>query len=447
MSVNPVTPDRERVERRLAELAVRRDDLATRVARYASTDGEKLQRKLQRAALEMDRLARDRQSARTDVTAARQELEGVQRARREAVASGRRSWSPKSWFDPEARASRTLADQLGEQEDLLVQRVKSATSAQRTATRRCNEKLGELDERQQHLRWFLGFDMDAAQAELDVVGEELAILALELDVLRQREVNVERHIRPFCEAVETAEEELARESERASATESRLSEIESHMEEVAEMRQRLAHTTGYESRLIHDECERQFGTRKPDAAQRALQRESEECHRLMKRSTLRMERMERDRAKHLRRLQAEAAKAARIIRAVVIDGSNLSYDNASFIGVEPAFVVAGALQGEYAVTLVFDDSTRAKAHASAASLQQRLPGVDVHVTAPRTSADEALLRLADGREDVWVVSNDRFVEHFDRDAVKNRRLLTHEVFNGRVIVADLDVNVAFAAVS
>jgi hypothetical protein len=46
--------------------------------------------------------------------------------------------------------------------------------------------------------------------------------------------------------------------------------------------------------------------------------------------------------------------------------------------------------------------------------------------------------------DAWVISNDRFREYTDKPAVRDDRLIRHEIVAGQLMVHDLDVSIGFA---
>ena len=42
-----------------------------------------------------------------------------------------------------------------------------------------------------------------------------------------------------------------------------------------------------------------------------------------------------------------------------------------------------------------------------------------------------------------MLSNDRFSEYRDKPAVREKRLITHEILNGQILVHDLDISLPF----
>ena len=145
------------------------------------------------------------------------------------------------------------------------------------------------------------------------------------------------------------------------------------------------------------------------------------------------------------RVKRVVARGTRDIRALVVDGSNLCYQGGDFIRLAALRPLCDHLIGTYDVTVVFDASIRRKLGVlTDRALRDAFPGVTVHVVATRMKADETVLGVAEDPF-VFVLSNDRFAEYGEKPAVREGRLIRHEIINGRVLVHDLDISVPFAA--
>ena len=122
-----------------------------------------------------------------------------------------------------------------------------------------------------------------------------------------------------------------------------------------------------------------------------------------------------------------------------------------FIGIAALRPLCLILQESYDVTLVFDASIRRLLSGSDDennwltddSLRRRFPGVTLHVVPARSQADETIL-AASVDPFVYVLSNDRFAEFRDKPAVRDKRLIAHEILNDRVLVHDLDISLTIA---
>lgn len=60
----------------------------------------------------------------------------------------------------------------------------------------------------------------------------------------------------------------------------------------------------------------------------------------------------------------------------------------------------------------------------------------------KEAADELILDEARGAN-VFVISNDRFADFPDKQAVREDRIIRHEIVGDRVIVRDLKIDVEF----
>ena len=102
--------------------------------------------------------------------------------------------------------------------------------------------------------------------------------------------------------------------------------------------------------------------------------------------------------------------------------------------------MARILSERYVVTIVFDASIRRILGARGADIQRTLGAdAEVHVVATREKADETVLELAGLNEGSFVISNDRFAEFREKLAVKEGRLIRHEIVGGRILVHDLGI--------
>ena len=46
-------------------------------------------------------------------------------------------------------------------------------------------------------------------------------------------------------------------------------------------------------------------------------------------------------------------------------------------------------------------------------------------------------------KNTFVISNDRFIDFFEKDAVKGKRLIKHSIISNRVLINELDFNEIF----
>ena len=213
--------------------------------------------------------------------------------------------------------------------------------------------------------------------------------------------------------------------------ESRKRQARSDLDSAEELDRRLsAAPSSYERAMIHEQCERRFGTGSPRKIIGGRQRE--------------VRQLERDYNKASRRVEEVARTAARQIDTVVIDGNNLCYEGNRFIGLAAVEALLPSLSRMCAVVVVFDSAIRRLLNTDDSALQGRLAShAKVHVVASRRMADETVLDLASASEFTYVLSNDRFGDFNEKAAVKGGRVIRHEIVNGNVFVHDLQLRAAY----
>lgn len=181
----------------------------------------------------------------------------------------------------------------------------------------------------------------------------------------------------------------------------------------------------YERKLIHDECAAAFGNDKPA---RVLDRLGKELgsinHTIVKLD---------------RRLRELAARATRTVETIVIDGNNLCYQQREFVGLSALRPAAHTLAKNHAVVVVFDASIRSKLKMSNQDIAAELGDqVITHIVASKQKADETVLDAA-AASTAFVVSNDRFGDFPEKAAVRDQRIIRHEILNGKIFIHELQV--------
>lgn len=186
---------------------------------------------------------------------------------------------------------------------------------------------------------------------------------------------------------------------------------------------------GYERKMIHDKCEDRFGTGRPSDVIND------------RRGKLR--RLENNIPKLERRIREELEKSARKIEHLLIDGNNICYEGQSFIELRALIALLAALAGRYTVTVVFDAGIRPLLKASTQDIERRLgPNVTTYIAPTETVADEYLLKLAENNKNAFILSNDKYAEYHDYDAVKSGRLLRFMIAGDKLMANDLDITVS-----
>ncbi len=132
-----------------------------------------------------------------------------------------------------------------------------------------------------------------------------------------------------------------------------------------------------------------------------------------------------------------------LIDSIVIDGSNLAYDeNGERVGPSPIIAVANEVSGRYGfpITIVFDRDWERELPV----LRKRLNNPDaVKMVCARNRADEEVLKEADSSKSAYIISNDRYDEFPDYSCVKENRIFKHHISNGFVRIDDLDIGLRY----
>tara|TARA_R110002110_G_scaffold88482_1_gene230458 strand:- start:17 stop:1264 length:1248 start_codon:yes stop_codon:yes gene_type:complete len=182
----------------------------------------------------------------------------------------------------------------------------------------------------------------------------------------------------------------------------------------------------YEKAMIHQECEVKFGIGSP---KQVIKDRSGQIRRLEKNDIAKLE----------RRIREELEKSVRTVDHLLIDGNNVCYEGQSFIELRGLTALLSALAGRYTLTVVFDASIRSLLKASTQDIKRRLgPSVMTHIAPTKTGADEYLLKLAGQDKGTFIISNDRYAEYHEYDAVKAGRLFRFLIADGKLMANDLD---------
>jgi hypothetical protein len=186
----------------------------------------------------------------------------------------------------------------------------------------------------------------------------------------------------------------------------------------------------YQRAMSHQKCEEIFGTGSPRKV--IAKKESE------------IRRLDRDIEKLEKRAKNIADKTARHIKKLILDGNNLSYQGDVFIGLSALKPLVPILASEYEVVLIFDASIRRALDSDDSDIRDIFGGdIQVHIVATGIMADETIIDLADSDNTTFIVSNDRFAEFGEKAAIRDRRVIRHEIVAGRLLIHDLEISETF----
>lgn len=239
----------------------------------------------------------------------------------------------------------------------------------------------------------------------------------ELDIIAKPKFRVDNALSPIIIQINKFEDEIA-------MAENKINKAKNYENELNN------ESNGYERKKIHNKCEIELGEGKPKN--------------IMNQQESIVRQLQRDLEKAKKRAIQIAQNASREIKKIVIDGNNMCYEGNKFIGLQPLLTIAFELQNHYEVIVVFDASIRSKLDSDDNKISSQFNSkTKVHIVASKKFADETILNIASDSNTSYVISNDRFGEYKDKEAVKNNRLISHEIVDGKVMVNDLDINKSY----
>ncbi|HKR46747.1 MAG TPA: hypothetical protein VJU59_44985 [Paraburkholderia sp.] len=286
--------------------------------------------------------------------------------------------------------------------------------------------LGEIEASERSvaadLECFRGFNPLEIQAILAQLGTELRQAESRLDLARKA-----------SERWEAAAGEVVREYDEVNRE---IRAIETTLRLAQALQRDLeAALTPKERARIHGDCEVHFGVgnRRPGE--------------VLKEATSRHRKLKRDAEKLQRRLEGIIQVLDKKITKLVLDGNNLCYATTEsgkrrFVGIEPLKALVSRLCETYTVELLFDPGIKRQTQMKDSDLRALFPEVRVEVMA-HDKADLAILAAAEFDEHAYVVSNDRFADFPDKDAVKNKRIFGHIIHPQSVQIPALDLNIRY----
>ena len=402
MDFNPHNASYAAAQARISELSERERKIAGALDWYRNVDLNAIREELR------ERQARSAQ-LESELAALESEmkLEEVELAE---LASRLGCWfNPANWFAPDQRELRRRRRQL---RDLNIEKnaVKRVDVGAMQIVRDKIEELASV------VRRHAAFDLDSQESELRNITQSLASAKNSSEDVARRKRNVDEILAPLLEQLVRLRAEKH--------------EAELQLQEAGELERRLSDAdNSYQRAMIHEECERRFGTGKPRSV-------IHDQNRIIRQT-------DRDLEKATRRVEEIGRKAARVVKALVVDGNNLCYEGSRFVGLSAIESLLPVLSNEYSIVVVFDASIRRMLKADDSWLRKRFQAyATIHVVATRESADKTILDLASPDTGTYVLSNDRFGDFNEKQVVKDGRIIRHEIISGRVFIHDLHINVS-----
>jgi hypothetical protein len=315
------------------------------------------------------------------------------------------------YFAADQRSLRFQSDRLKAEILPLEQRLrddKAELSKKIEATRTADKRI--LDH--------AAFNLDQAVRQLSEVNGAANTVAADQKSLAEDIARIERKIQPHLQEYDRLKSEV--------------SALEADIDAANRFDQKLSNAANsYEKAMIHQECEAKFGNGSPK--------------KIVSIRSGQLRSLANNIPKLERRIRDELQKSERIIRHLLIDGNNVCYEGQTFIRLTALCALLEALRDRFKVTVVLDASIRKLMNTDTQGIERLLgQTVTTHVAPTKTAADEYLLKLAGKDEHTFILSNDRYAEFHDYDAVKTGRLLRFMIADGRLMANDLDVTVHFS---
>ncbi|SKB72706.1 hypothetical protein SAMN05660916_02336 [Arthrobacter sp. 31Cvi3.1E] len=344
------------------------------------------------------------------------DLDEILNGRTERLIQLRRAcrlgWDVTYWISAQRHAAK---NQLRQEQ----QSIEKAEGDQRRLLSAKTESLSRLTDLRASIQRYSAIDRDALERSISALEDQIGQQAPELHKLEAYQRDADRMLQTPLQAFKAKSQHLEKlKNQRRQA--------EEYLRQLGD-----AHGNSYERRQVHERCERDLGDGSPQRVIKKVNRDLPGVARTVEKLERRLEQISK---RAMLRLQVEN---------IVIDGSNLCYDGDRIVGLFPLKALCTRLIKDYAVTVFFDASVRSRLGGlSNEAIRQRLPNVQVYFVEAPEGADETLLEAAKDPR-TYVLSNDRFSEFQDKAAVRERRLITHSILEGRILVQDLSIDVSF----
>lgn len=403
MILNPLDKQLENAKTRASELSSSLKTIRSEIDWYEGTEQKVL-------ADSRDELQSELESHSQDCRRLRHEVQQIETAISKHSESINSLWNPKNWFDSQQRDIRGRVA-------AMKKSLETARNIASTAQGQLQDLEHRLRAKTEEIERFKGFDFDAKSKNRTILANQLSQQKRKVERIANRKQQVDAVLAPIVKQIRDAEQkksEAASVKRRAQRLDDELSNADN----------------SYERAMAHKKCEEKFGTSSP---RKVISRKDSE-----------MRRLDRDLEKLQKRAKTVADKAARNVQKLIIDGNNLCYQGDTFIGLSALKSLVPILADDYEVVLVFDASIRRALGSGDSDIRDTLGGdIQVHVVATSIKADETVLDLAGSDKTTFIVSNDRFAEFAEKPALRDQRVIRHEIVSQQVLIHDLGVSETF----
>ena len=405
MEFNPLVKEYHRIREVINEINLKRDKLTKELEWYDNTNVSQLTRKID----DYISLKRDKKNELNDVekeiATNEQEVANIKINRKSIL-------NPVNWFSKMQRDIRSECSRL-EQRGIKKNNLKESI------VNKILETDSSVSKVTSELNMYHHFDRDGIELNIVNLTDKLNSNLSEYEVIRKRKSEIDDKLNPIINEINNLE------SQKRNANKK--------IDKAEELNRELDRAdNSYQRRIIHEKCEELFGEGSPSKIinnkKRLINGIDRNVAKLLKRAKLIEE--------------SSARKAA--IQTIVIDGNNMCYEGRDFVKLKPLISVTTKLRSAYNIILVFDSSIRSMLRSNDKNIASHfMDNIKVHIVASKQLADETIIDIASNNDSFYILSNDRFGEYNDKEVVKKKRLIKHEIVNGQVLIHDLDINVSY----
>ena len=307
--------------------------------------------------------------------------------------------------------------------------------SQRKSNRRIKEGIGILKIRLEQGKT-KGVDLKASEAAFENQIQKYREFDIEhWNQIYEDSKNSHAQIRVDLENRKIAANELDQiiqdTEKQINENQSELENIEVEIKKIKRLDRNLSNAkNAYERAMIHKECERMFGVGQPSRAINKFEKHKDSIERTINKIT--------------HRLSQQIERYSRNINHLIFDGNNFCYCGEKFIGLTALNMVLRELQQYKRVSVIFDAGIRGLCRSDNQTIKKKLPNwLEVHIVATKQKADETILGFASDNQHAFIITNDRFSDFKSENAVKQKRLIRHEILTDNVFIHDLNIKLTY----
>lgn len=195
--------------------------------------------------------------------------------------------------------------------------------------------------------------------------------------------------------------------------------------------------SSYERKEIHDELYERYGNGSPREVIKNLKRQIQNTQRkILSTEKKIISRYEQNQL--IKKISLQCKK-------IIIDGSNLCYKNGEdIIGLNALEKIVSVLHQRFSIKIIFDKSITKKIKLDAKAIKSKFPiDVEVIVLTMKFEADLLITSFGENNDSVYILSNDRYADYFDKEIVMNKRLIRHQITDERIWIPELSIELNY----